>query len=471
MSKPVPISKYKRTKILATLGPSTNSREAIEKLIVAGANGFRLNFSHGDYEERKVQIKWIRAVSKEKKKPVAILQDLQGPKIRLGNLEHPIEVTKGDTVQLAKKGDLEKGILPVQYDLSTKVKPGQRLLVFDGKIHTEVTHVKDGVVTVEVKHGGTLMSRKGINLPDTDLAGDILTKKDHDDIRFGAENDMDYVALSFVQTADDIKHLRSFLKKLGSDAKIIAKIETNAATENLDEIIQESDGVMVARGDLAIETEAESVPIIQRKIIGIAQNYGKISIVATQMLASMVEAPEPTRAEVSDVATAVILGTDTVMLSDETASGDFPEEAVSYMKRIILYTQANAPLKPLYFHDEDHSIQSSISSAVMTLAHQVDAAAIVSETASGTTARSLATHRPAMPIIMVTHKARVAQQLALVYGGKSYVRRRSKQVGERMTDWLKRNKILKKGDVVVITSGKYPGKIGGTDTMKVRRIE
>lgn len=470
MSKTIPISKYKRTKILATLGPSSSSRETIDELLKVGANGFRLNFSHGSRQERKRQIAWIRSASKAADKPVAILQDLQGPKIRLGDLEQPIQVSKGDTVKFAYGADLKEGIIPVQYDLSTKVKKGQRLLVFDGKIHTHTTSVRKGIITAEVEHGGWLMSRKGINLPDTDLAGDIITDKDRDDIRFGAENDVDYVALSFVQTADDVKSLRAYLKKHNSKARIIAKIETKVATEHLEEITLESDGVMVARGDLAIETEPESVPIVQRKIIGLAQQYGKLSIVATQMLASMVDAPEPTRAEVSDVATAVIVGADAVMLSDETATGDFPAEAVKFMKRIILYTEKNSPVKPLFFEHTNSTLQSSISSAVMTLAHQVDAVAIVAETASGNTARSIAAHRPTMPIVMVTHNQRVAQQLALTYGGKSYVRPQSRAVGEKMTEWLHKQKILSKDDTVVITSGKYPGEIGGTDTIKVRKI-
>jgi len=464
------LKQFKRTKILATIGPSTHSREGIEELVDAGANGFRLNFSHGTDEERRQQIAWVRSIAKAKKQPIAILQDLQGPKIRLGDLPQPQHVHKGDILQLIHGGDPSNGELPVQYDLSAKVKEGERLLIFDGKIRTEITAVKKNQVTVEVKHGGLLMSRKGINLPDTDMAGDIITDKDIADMRFGADSDIDYVALSFVQTANDIESLRKRLKTLGSTAKIIAKIETRLAVENIEEIVKVSDGVMVARGDLAIETEPESVPVIQRKIIGLAQHYGKLCIVATQMLASMVEMPEPTRAEVSDVATATILGTDCVMLSDETAVGDFPAETVKFMEKIVLYTQENSPVAPLFFHEEDHSVASSISSAVMTLAHQLEAKAIVAETASGMTARSLAAHRPNMPIIMVTDSERIANQLSLVYGGKAYVRPRSQTAAEKMTEWLHIHKLLKKGDLVVITNGVYPGEVGGTDTIRVRKI-
>lgn len=470
MTHHTPIKKYKRTKILATIGPSSNSREAVLEMIKSGANGIRLNFSHGTFQERTQQIAWIRSAAKTAGKPVAIVQDLQGPKIRLGEC-NTIDLEKNDTVNF-EYGDkqADDDVLPIQYDLAKKLKSGHRMLLADGKVECEVVHVRKGKITAKVRHGGRLSSRKGLNLPDTDFEGDIMTDKDREDIRFGVEHDVDYVALSFVQSAEDIKHLRSYLKRLGSEAKIIAKVETKAATDNLEEIVMESDGVMVARGDLAIETEPESVPIIQRQIIGLCQKYGKISIVATQMLASMVDAPSPTRAEVSDVATAVILGADVVMLSDETASGDFPETAVQYMKRIITYTEENAPVEPRFLIEDDNSIQSSISSAVMTLAHQVQAAAIVAETASGNTARSIASHRPKMPVIMVTHSQRVANQLALVYGGKSYVRKQSKLVGEKVTDWLLKNRILKNNDVVVITSGKYPGVIGGTDTMKVRKL-
>jgi pyruvate kinase len=464
------LNQFKRTKILATIGPATNSREAIQELVDSGANGFRLNFSHGSDQERRQQIAWVRSVAKAKKLPIAILQDLQGPKIRLGDLPQPQHVHDGDTLNLVHNGDVSKGEIPVQYDLTTKVKKGERLYIFDGKIRTEITKVSDDQVTVEVKHGGLLMSRKGINLPDTNLAGDIITDKDKEDIRFGADADIDYVALSFVQSADDIEQLRKRLNKLGSTARVIAKIETGLAVENIEEIIKVSDGVMVARGDLAIETEPESVPVVQRQIIGLAQKYSKLCIVATQMLASMVEMPEPTRAEVSDVATAVILGTDCVMLSDETANGEFPAETVKFMEKIVLYTQENSPVAPLFFHEEDHSVSSAVSSAVMTLAHQVEAKAIVAETASGQTARSLAAHRPAMPIIMITDNQRVANQLSLIYGGKSYVRPRSRSAAEKMTEWLHAHKILKKDDLVVITQGKYPGEIGGTDTIRVRKV-
>ena len=465
----VPIDKFKRTKIIATIGPSTDSYEKILALIKAGANGLRLNFSHGTHEERVQQIKWIRKASKEYGKPVAIIQDLQGPKIRLGDFDGVFTVQDGQSFTLKYDADYEReGHLPIQYDLSKKVKRGERLFLYDGKIRTHVTSVRDGVVHVRAENEGILIKRKGINLPDTDFGGDIITKKDKKDIHFGSEHDIDYVALSFVQSADDIKQLQKMLKNLGSTARVIAKIETRAAVENLESIIKEVDAVMVARGDLAIETEPESVPIVQRQAISLGIRYSKPTIVATQMLATMTEVPDPTRAEVSDVATAVIVGADCVMLSDETASGQYPIESVEVMKRIILFTQNNTPVSPQFDHDADETRQSAICNAVIHLAGEVSARAIVAETKSGATALQIASRRPGRPVIAVTSSARAAQQLSVVYGVKSYVRPDDKLAASKLTDWLKQKKVLKKDDIIISASGQYPGVVGTTDTIKVR---
>lgn len=469
----VPISKFKRTKIIATVGPSTNTYESILALMKAGANGIRLNFSHGNHEERAEQIKWIRKASKEYGKPVAIIQDLQGPKIRLGDFEGIINVQTGQSLTFKYDSDYERsGYIPTQYDLSKKVKRGERLYLYDGKVQTIVTSVKDGLVHARAENNGILIKRKGINLPDTDFEGDIITAKDKKDIAFGSTNDVDFVALSFVQTAKDIRNLRTMLKGLGSTARIIAKIETKAAVDNLEEIVREADAVMVARGDLAIETLPESVPIVQRKIIGLGLRYARPTIVATQMLASMTELPEPTRAEVSDVATAVIIGSDCVMLSDETANGSYPIEAVKVMKRIILYTQDNNPITHVGFQiHRERSRQDAISTAILALADNVDARAIVAETASGATALQIASHRPAVPLIAVTADNRTAQQLAITYGTKSYVRPVDPKAATKLTNWLQERKVLSKGDTVVTASGQYPGVVGTTDTIKVRVLQ
>ncbi len=470
-------STFKRTKILATIGPSTDSYEKLEKLVSSGVNGLRLNFSHGTYEERERQIPWIREISQKIGKPVAILQDLQGPKIRLGDIGEPLEVKTGDELALVYGGERDGLTLPIQYNLATKMKPGERLYIFDGKIRTTVLEVFGETVRVRVENNGMVLSRKGINVPDTDFSGDILTEKDLRDLDYGAKQDIDFVAMSFVQSAEDIEHGKKLLRERGSEAKIIAKIETKQAIEpqELERIVQAADGVMVARGDLAVEAGAEVVPIVQRDIIGLCQKYGKLSIVATQMMASMVESPEPTRAEVSDVANAVILGADCVMLSDETAMGKYPIETVASMKKVILYTQEHAPVRPVYFR-ETHSNdrQDAISSAAVTLAGQLGVTAIVAETKSGATASSIATHRPTLPIISVTSDQRVAQQLTLMYANKSFVRPDGEKAGLELARELKAENYYGDGTrptTVVVVSGKQPGLIGGTDTIRVRVLE
>lgn len=465
---------FKRAKILATLGPATNSYEQIEKLILAGVNGFRLNFSHGGYEERDQQIAWIRQASEAVGKPVAILQDLQGPKIRLGELKDVTPVKEGDVLHLVYGGEHDGLQVPVQYDLSKKVKVGERLYIFDGKIRTEVIEVGDNSdIKVRAHNDGVMMSKKGINLPDTDFAGDILTEKDLRDIDYGAKEDIDYVALSFVQSADDIVSLKKLLQEKGSTAKVVAKIETKAAVEDdaLEAIVKESDGVMVARGDLAVEAGAEIVPIVQRQIISLCQKYGRISIVATQMMASMVDNPEPSRAEASDVATAVITGADCLMLSDETAMGKYPLETVAAMKRVILYAQQHAPQPPIFFREDRSDQQDAISSAAVTLAQQLKVDAIVAETKSGETAFSIAAHRPSLPIISVTSDRRVAQQLTLLYANKSFLRPDGERAGLELAKELRENNFLAEPTTVVVVSGRQPGVVGGTDTIRVRTLE
>ena len=470
---------FKRTKILATLGPATSSYESIEALAAAGVNGFRFNFSHGNYEERNEQTQWIREASKKLGKPVAILQDLQGPKIRLGNLKENVQVNTGDELILDHAVTEHDGSLtvPIQYNLAEKVKVGEPIYIFDGKVRTTVLEItSDTAIKVRVENAGTLMSRKGINLPDTDFGGDILTPKDIKDIEFGADKDYDYVSLSFVQSADDIHNLRQMLVGLGSTAQVISKIETKAAIKDdvLEEIVKASDGVMVARGDLAVEAGAEVVPVVQRRIIALCRKYGKLSIVATQMMASMVDAPEPTRAEVSDVANAVIQGADTVMLSDETANGSYPLETVAAMKKVILYTQENAAVTPITDEVQiDNHQRDAISAAAVSLAEQLHVDAIVAETKSGATASNIAAHRPNLPIISVTSEPRSAQQLALSYANRSFVRPDGEKAGLELAQELKAGGYFgTDGPVTVaIVSGRQPGLIGATDTIKVRVLE
>lgn len=470
---------FKRTKILATIGPATNSPEMIESLMKAGVNGLRLNFSHGSHEERDDQIEWIRDISRRMNKPVAILQDLQGPKIRLGNIkDNHYEVHKGDEIVLDFAVEEHDGSnrLPVQYNLAGKAKEGEPIYIFDGKVRTVVVGVdSETALRLRVENDGVLMSRKGINLPDTDFGGDILTPKDLRDIEYGLDKDIDFVALSFVQDAEDVHSLRQILVAGGSTAQIIAKIETKAAIkpEAMEAIVQAADGIMVARGDLAVEAGAEVVPVVQRRLIALCREHGKLVIVATQMMASMVDSPEPTRAEIGDVANAVIQGADSVMLSDETANGSYPVESVAAMKRTILYTQEHVPVVEVKDHTASDNMQrDAIAFAAVQLAEQMEATAIIAETRSGATATNIARYRPNMPIISVTSEPRSAQQLSLNYANRSYVRPDGEKSGISLARELQAEGYFGEGPTtVVVVSGRQPGLAGGTDTIRVRVIE
>ena len=471
---------YKRTKILATIGPASDSEEMIEKLIEGGINGARLNFSHGSYEEHGAKIAKIREISARLGKQVAILQDLQGPKIRLGDLvDNRFDVAEGDEIVLDHAIEQHDGSvnLPVQYNLAEKVKVGEPVFIFDGKVKTEVVEILSSTaIKLKVLNKGTLASRKGLNLPDTDFGGDVITEKDKKDMEFGATQDIDYVAMSFVQTAEDIEAVRQILLSLGSEAQIIAKIETKKAVsdEELEKIVIAADGVMIARGDMAYEVAPEAVPIVQRKTIALCRKHGKISIVATQTMGSMVDNPQPSRAEVSDVANAVIQGSDVVMLSDESATGKYPYETVRAMRSVIRYTQEHAAVAPIddIVERGENEALNAISLAAVELAEQIDADAIVVETKSGQTAATVAANRPSLPIVSVTSSARVAQQLGLNYGTRSFVRPDGEFAGYELAKDLKADGFFgnKENVLVVIVSGRQPGLVGGTDTIRVRAI-
>ena len=472
---------FKRTKILATIGPAVFSEEKIYDLIMAGVNGCRLNFSHGSYEERDQQIKWVRDAAAKKGRSVALLQDLQGPKIRLGEIkDNHFDIKTGDELILDSELKEHDGsnILPVQYNLASRMKVGEPLYMFDGKIKTEVIEiVSKTAIKVKALNDGFVMTHKGLNLPETDFGGDIITEKDMADIEYGASRDFDYVAMSFIHSADDINNLRQILLSHGSTAQIIAKIETKQAVatdENLEEIVKATDGIMIARGDMAVEAGNEVVPIVQRKLIQLCRKHSKLCIVATQMMGSMVDNPEPSRAEVSDVANAVIQGADAVMLSDETANGKYPVEAVKQMKKVILYTQNNTRVMPI----ESDPIGSlgenynAVAHAAARLAEKIEADVIVCQTASGATADAIAAERPNVPIITVTSNPRVAGQLALTYANSAFVRPYSPTYGLDLAQELKANGYLqtdKKELTVVIVSGQ-PNVQGGTDTIQIRKI-
>lgn len=473
---------FKRTKILATIGPATNSAEKIEEVIMAGANGCRLNCSHGSNEERDQQIKWIREAAKKKGRSVAILQDLQGPKIRLGFLkDNHLDLKKDDEVILESKEFEHDGgmTIPVQYNLAEKARVGEPLSMFDGKVKAKIVEiVSETAIKIKVLNDGFIMSRKGLNLPDTDFGGDILTPKDIADIEYGANCDYDYVSLSFVQKASDVIKLKQLLLSYGSTAKVIAKIETKKAVEsekNLEEIVKASDGIMVARGDMAVEAGAEVVPIVQRKLISLCRAHAKLCIVATQMMSSMVESPEPTRAEVSDVATAVVQGADAVMLSDETANGKYPVETVMEMKKVILYTQNHSRIAPISKSPigEKSEIYDAISDAAARMAEKIEADVIICQTASGVTATTMAAQRPNLAIVSVTANPRVANQLALIYANSAFVRPYSEDFGFNLAKELKGLEYLKtkegKKDLVTVIVSGDKDKVG-TDTIKVRLV-
>lgn len=468
---------FKRTKILATVGPAVMNPEKIDQMVEAGVNGFRLNCSHGTDEERHEQIGWIREAAEKYGRNVAILQDLQGPKIRLGAFDSVVEVKTGEEIVLDYSAPTKEGnVFPVQYNLAEKAKVGDPVFIFDGKVHTEVIEiVSSTAIKLLVKNDGILMQKKGINLPDTNFGGDVLTSKDIDNITVGANEDYDYVAMSFVQTADDVIAVKNRLRDLGSRAMVIAKVETKSAIleENLEAIVKASDGVMVARGDLAVEAGASVVPIVQRRIIELCRKYGRISIVATQMMASMVDSPEPTRAEVSDVATAVILGADTVMLSDETAGGKYPIETIKAMRDVILYTQDNINVDQVDVRvPEKSGVEDSISHAAVDLAATLKAKAIVAETKTGATAMSVAACRPTVEIYAITPDKRVAGQLALRYAVRSFVRPEGNKLGLLLAKEQKDKGMLGEGPArVVLVSGRQVGLSGGTDTIRVRVVE
>jgi len=423
--------KYNLTKILITLGPASSDPTKIDRLVRLGVRGFRQNFSHGHNDERIQEFKWIREAAKKHGVNVAIIQDLQGPKIRLGKLvDNHYDIKAGDEITLTYGIEHDGGPnLPIQHDISKNVKPGEKLTMSDGTINAEIIKVVGDTVHVKIKNKSFLMSNKGVNLPDTDFGGDIFTKKDLGDIAWGATQDYDYVAMSFVQRASDIEKLRRMLRARKSEAKIISKIETKSATnwKNLEEIVQTSDGVMVARNDMSADIGVEKVPVVQQEILELCEKYGKFSIVASQMLTSMMENPNPTRAEVSDIANAAMSGADVTMLSDETTNGKYPLEAVKVMQKTIAYAQDAMP--PQRMTDALRIIDARrdhLAIEAVGLLHLEDADVIVVETRSGRTVQSVSLQRPERPIIAITHSQRVANQMEMLFGVQSIVTKDTK---------------------------------------------
>jgi pyruvate kinase len=472
-----PAQTLKRTKIVATLGPASDSPKKIEELIKAGMNVARLNFSHGTHDWHLTTAEKVRRAAEKLKKPVAILQDLQGPKFRVGTLlEEKIDIVKGEKVTL-HHGEIQTDErIPVPLDMFPYLKPGDRILIQDGIIRLSVLSVnkRKKEAVCEVRVPGAVKSKKGINIPDTKLPPMSLTEKDLMDLKITEKLGADFVAFSFVQDVDDIYQLREILSKKKNPPKIIVKLETREAVKNLEALIRETDAIMVARGDLAVEMEPENVPLIQRQVIKLARKYHTPVIVATQMLESMVNSPEPTRAEVNDVATAVLDHVDGVMLSAESATGAYPVEAVGMMKRIIKRVERHRhELRADFAIDalsESDDQTTSVAAAACILSHQLSASLIVVATSSGKTAIRVASYRPTTPIIAVTDNPRTWRQLALVWGVKTFC-------AEDYTDddhmfYFAKRQILRKGyahpgEKVVFVSGQKPHQAGGTNSITV----
>lgn len=470
---------YKKTKIVATLGPASANTGIIEDMAKAGVNVFRLNFSHGHHNFHKQNIDWVRAAEKKLGHPLAILADLQGPKFRVGTFEAGEAFLKnGQAFFLDLNKDQpgnENRVAFPHKDVFAHVQTGSRLLINDGQIELLVTETTPTTIKTVVRIGGKISDHKGVNLPEDVIPGSALTDKDRTDLKFILTQDIDFIALSFVQQKEDIQTLKKLVQ---NKAQIIAKIEKPQAIHNLDEIITEADAIMVARGDLGVECPAEKVPVLQKTIIKKCRDHGKPVIVATQMLESMIEAPTPTRAETSDVANAVYDGADAVMLSAESAAGKFPIEAVKTMARIISQAEQD-PSWPLFATYISPPLEATVSDSI-TLATQIivghlQAAAIITYTTSGLTARRESQKRPNCPILGLTESETVARQLALCSGVLPYVLADHVQTFEDLTHKAKHTAkemgIAKSNDKIVATFGVPFGRSGTTNIISVLDIE
>ena len=464
----------RRTKIVATIGPATQSEEIITDLIKAGVTTFRLNFSHGDHKDHQERIKTIRKVSKKLDLDIGILQDLQGPKIRLGRFKDgPVKVKKGDKFLLtSNEVECTKSIANVTYNkLAQEVTSGKRILLDDGKIEmiVEKVDIENNLLECKVTVGGVLSNNKGVNFPDVQLSVKALTDKDIEDLEFGLTVGVDWIALSFVRNPSDINEIKNLINKNGHSIPVVAKIEKFEAIDQIDSILPLCDGVMVARGDLGVEMPAEEVPLLQKELIRKANTLGIPIITATQMLDSMASNPRPTRAEVSDVANAILDGTDAVMLSNETAVGDFPVEAVETMATIARRIERDYPLKAIE-SNLPSTIPNAISAAVSNIARQLDAGAIIPLTKSGSTARNVSKFRPPTPILATTTERSVARRLQLVWGVTPLLVKNDDRTAKTFSIAMQIAQeigILKQGDLVVQTAGTLTGISGSTDLIKV----
>lgn len=468
----------RRTKIVATIGPATSSPEILRELIEAGATTLRLNFSHGTHDDHQRSIRLIRQVSFELNQPVGILQDLQGPKIRLGRFEQgSITLQKGDPFTLTSH--LQPGtqdISSVTYELlANEVPAGANILLDDGRVEMKVERVDvvNRALHCRVVVGGVLSNNKGVNFPGVYLSIRALTEKDKIDLMFGLDQGVDWVALSFVRNPQDVLEIKELISNAGKNVPVIAKIEKHEAIEQMEAVLSLCDGVMVARGDLGVELPAEDVPILQKRLIKTANRLGIPVITATQMLDSMVGNPRPTRAEISDVANAILDGTDAVMLSNETAVGKYPVEAVETMARIAERIEREQSSDKAFESMPGRSIPNAISQAVGRIAEQLQAAAIMPLTKTGATARNVSKFRPNKPILAVTPHVDVARQLQLVWGVRPLLVLNLPSTGQTFQAALnvaQEKGLLRQGDLVVMTAGTLQGVAGSTDLVKVELV-
>ena len=467
-----------KTKIIATIGPSSNSKSILQKMISSGMNIARLNFSHGSYKEHQKIIDKIRSLSIEMKKPIAIILDLQGPKIRTGILKDgkPVLLKKNGTIRITSKDvtGTDQLISSTYKKLSVDVKKGDKILIDDGLIELRVLSTGRDTVTCKIINGGNLKEHKGINLPGVKVSVPSLTEKDREDIDFGVKAGVDFFALSFVRSAHDIKHIKTIIKKHGSDIPVIAKIEKPEAVDNIDEILEIADGVMVARGDLGVEIKNEKVPTIQKLIIRKAMQANKSVITATQMLETMIYNPVPTRAETSDVANAIFDGTDAIMLSGETTVGKYPVNAVRMMAKIRAEAESSPFMKYNIQYDMDSVdiVTHAVAQSSVNIIHEVGAKAIAAFSVSGKTPIRISRQRPSKPIYAFTFTQEIYNRLSLVWGvtplfidpiddAKSLI-----EAGENV---LIDKRLVKKNDIIVIVTG-LALKSGSTNLIKIHEV-
>jgi pyruvate kinase len=472
----------RRTKIIATLGPACNSEEVIDRLLTHGVDVFRLNFSHGTHEQHAQTISCIREAAMSVGRYVPIIGDIQGPKIRIGDVDGVVLLENGARFEITTEpvmGNAERVSTPF-VALPKEVQVGHRILINDGLVELVVTAVDDHRVITRVLHGGPLSSKKGMNFPDSELTIPAITEKDRIDVAFAVEHQVDYIAASFIRRRSDIEELRDLLTSLGGESiYVIAKLEKPQAIDNLEEILAVSDGVMVARGDLGVELPPEDVPVVQKRILNEASRWGRFAITATQMLESMTTNARPTRAEASDVANAIFDGSDAVMLSAETASGRYPVEAVEMMARIISAAEQNRELyslkRPAFRKaSEADEFTDALAGAANYAAEQIDAKYIVVFTQTGFAARLMSKFRPRAPIVALTPSSWVARRINILWGVQPYVLRDAgdyhEQIVDRVDDFLLQKDIVRPGDRLVILMGSPIYQRAKTNLLRVHRV-